>query len=60
LDADRGTPLGEPFALSAFNLPALHLSSQMARAEIDVSSRHVVLTLKAVSGSIWMLDGIDR
>jgi hypothetical protein len=30
------------------------------RAEMDVSSRQVVLTIRAVSGSIWMLDAVDR
>ena len=28
--------------------------------EIDVSSRHAVLPMKTVSGSIWMLDNVDR
>jgi hypothetical protein len=30
------------------------------RAEMDVSSRRLVLTMKAVGGSIWMLDAVDR
>ncbi len=27
---------------------------------VTLRSQHVVLTLKAVTGSIWMLDGVDR
>jgi hypothetical protein len=59
-NADLGTPVGEPYALSAFDSPALHVSPQMARAEMDVSAQHVVLTMQAVTGSIWLLDGVDR
>jgi hypothetical protein len=59
-DADRGAPVGEPFTLTAFDSPALHISPHVQRAEMEVSAQHVVLTMKSVSGSIWMLDGIDR
>jgi eukaryotic-like serine/threonine-protein kinase len=59
-DADRGAPVGEPFTLTAFDSPALHISPHVQRAEMEVSAQHVVLTMKAVSGSIWMLDGVDR
>jgi hypothetical protein len=43
-----------------FDSPTLHISSDLARAEMDVSATDVVLTMKAVSGSVWMLDGVDR
>jgi hypothetical protein len=54
-DPDRGTPVGQPFALSQFDTPSRVISQDIARAEMDVSSRHAVLTIKTVSGSIWML-----
>jgi Tol biopolymer transport system component len=59
-DPDRGIPVGEPFTLSAFDSPSLHISPDVSRAEMDVSSRQVVLTMKAVSGSVWTLDAVDR
>lgn len=59
-DPDRGVPAGEPFPLTEFESPALHISSDVATAQIDVSATHVVLTMKSVTGSIWMLDGVDR
>jgi len=27
---------------------------------MDVSARHVMLTMRSASGSIWMLDNVDR
>jgi eukaryotic-like serine/threonine-protein kinase len=59
-DPNRGVPAGEPSQLTEFDSPTLHVSSDLARAEMDVSATDVVLTMKAVSGSIWMLDGVDR
>ena len=59
-DPDRGVPVGEPFALTDFESPTLHISSDLNRAEMDVSATDVVLTMKSVTGSVWMLDGVDR
>jgi serine/threonine protein kinase/Tol biopolymer transport system component len=59
-DPDRGVPVGKPFQLTAFDSPTLHISSDLARAEMDVSATDVVLTMRSVSGSVWMLDGVDR
>ena len=59
-DADRGKPVGEPRALSTFDSPALHISPLLQQAQMDVSPQHVVLTMRSVSGSIWMLDDVGR
>jgi Tol biopolymer transport system component len=59
-DPDRGVPAGEPFQLTRGDSPTLHVSSDLARAEMDVSATDVVLTMKSVTGSVWMLDGVDR
>jgi len=59
-DPERGTPIDEPYALTQFDSPSLVISPDMPRSEMDVSSRHAVLTMKTVSGSIWMLDNVDR
>jgi hypothetical protein len=32
----------------------------MVESDMDVSSRHVVLTVKTVAGGIWMLDDVDK
>jgi serine/threonine protein kinase/Tol biopolymer transport system component len=59
-DPERGTQVGDPFALTQFETPTLTISQDMNQSEMDVSSRHVVLTMKTVSGSIWMLDNVDK
>jgi hypothetical protein len=59
-DPERGIPLGTAFALTSFDSPNMLISSDISYSEMDVSARHVVLTMKTVSGSIWMLDNVDR
>jgi eukaryotic-like serine/threonine-protein kinase len=59
-DPEHGTVVGEPFALSDFNSPRLMISPHIDRTEMSVSSRHAVLTMESVSGSIWMLDNVDK
>jgi hypothetical protein len=46
--------------LTKFDSPTHHISSDLARAEMDVSATDVVLTMKAVSSSVWMLADVDR
>jgi Tol biopolymer transport system component len=59
-DPERGRPVGEPFALSGFDSPSMFISPDLAFAEMGISSLHAVLTIKNVSGSIWMLDNVDK
>jgi hypothetical protein len=59
-DPDRGVPVGEPFVLSSFDSPAFYISQQLERAEMSVSTRFVALTMRSATGSIWMLDNVDK
>jgi eukaryotic-like serine/threonine-protein kinase len=59
-EPERGTPVGEPFALTDFGSPTLAISPDLTRSEMDVSARSAVLTMKTTAGSIWMLDNVDR
>lgn len=59
-DPERGTPVGEPYALTQFDSPSMVIEPESIRSEMDVSARHAVLMMKTVSGSIWMLDHVDR
>jgi hypothetical protein len=36
------------------------ISPDMGNTEIGISSRRVVLTMRKVASSIWMLDNVDR
>ena len=59
-DPERGTPVGQPFALTQFNSQNLVIAPEMTQSDMDVSSRHVVLTMKTVTGSVWVLDHVDK
>ena len=59
-DPERGTSVGEPYALTQFDSPSLIISPDVTRSEMDVSLSHAVLTMKTTAGSIWMLDNVDR
>jgi serine/threonine protein kinase/Tol biopolymer transport system component len=59
-DPERGHPVGKPVQLTHFNSPALVYSPYNDINELSVSARHAVLPLLTVTGSIWMLEGVDR
>jgi Tol biopolymer transport system component/DNA-binding winged helix-turn-helix (wHTH) protein len=59
-DPKLGRPVGNPVALTAFDSPSMFISPEVHMAGMDVSSEHVVLTMQHVSGSIWMLDDVDK
>jgi Tol biopolymer transport system component len=59
-DPETGTPVGEPAALTSFEAPSLHISPRSQTAETDISAEHAVLTMRSVTGSIWMLDNVDK
>ena len=43
-----------------FDSPSLVILPDITTTEIDVSSRHAVLPMQTVRGSIWMLDNVDK
>jgi hypothetical protein len=36
------------------------ISPQLDQSEIGVAARRVILSLRMVTGNIWMLDSVDR
>ena len=59
-DPDRGQPVGEPFALTRFHSSEMAISPYIDDSYLGISPRHAVLQMMSVSGSIWMLEGVDR
>ena len=53
-----GMPIGAPFQITHFDRPDLLISSEVEQAEMSVSATRLVLTMKKVTGSIWLLDGL--
>jgi Tol biopolymer transport system component/DNA-binding winged helix-turn-helix (wHTH) protein len=60
IDPERGQPVGEPFAVTNFDAPGTVITPNTASLELSVSARHAVFPMTSVTGSIWMLDNVDR
>ncbi len=59
-DPEAGKPIGEPFRITNYDNPSMMIATQLARTEMAFSEHSLALPLQEVSGSIWMLDGVDR
>lgn len=56
----RGRPLGEPFRVTSFESPSLMVPQQVSAVELSLTQDRLALTMQDISGSIWMLDHVDR
>jgi Tol biopolymer transport system component/DNA-binding winged helix-turn-helix (wHTH) protein len=59
-DPLRGSGLGTPFLVKAFDAPSFIIPRNTVIVEISVSQNSLVVPLQQVSGGIWMLDNVDR
>jgi Tol biopolymer transport system component len=59
-DSDRGIAVGQPFDVTHFTSPSLAVNPFMARAEIAIAAHRAVLPMMSSTGSIWMLDNVDK
>ena len=59
-DPDRGVPVGKSLQLSHFNSPGFIVSPRLKDSELGVSDNRVLMTMRAATGNIWMLDNVDR
>jgi eukaryotic-like serine/threonine-protein kinase len=59
-DSDRGIAVGQPFDVTHFTSPSLAIAPDMGQAEIAIAAHRVVLPMMSSSGSIWMLDNVDK
>jgi hypothetical protein len=60
-DAEKGGPVGAPFMMTRFN-SASQMISPTTIGDIDtgISAARALLTLATRTGSIWMLDNVDK
>jgi Tol biopolymer transport system component/DNA-binding winged helix-turn-helix (wHTH) protein len=56
----QGCSVGEPFCVTSFESPGLRVSEPISLAELSVTRDRLALSLTEASGSIWMLDNVDR
>ncbi len=59
-DPVKGETVGEPFQVTSFGIPGRMISPRIQDMEIDLSRERLVLPITEVTGSIWMLDNVDR
>jgi len=59
-DPDKGVTIGEPFDATHFASPSLMISPILAWTQIGISAHRAVLPMMSSTGSIWMLDNVDK
>ena len=59
-DPTNGQPAGEAFRVTAFENPSLMIPDKINLVGLSLTQDKLVLTMEDRSGSIWMLDNVDR
>jgi len=59
-DPNQGKPFGPPFPVTKFKNPAQMIPRHIPSVELSLNQNHLVLTVEQVSGSVWMLENVDR
>jgi Tol biopolymer transport system component len=59
-DSGRARPTGEPFPVTTFSDPRLMVAKTIAPVSISLTQDRLVVTMAQSSGSIWLLDNVDR
>jgi Tol biopolymer transport system component/DNA-binding winged helix-turn-helix (wHTH) protein len=59
-DPDRGQTLGEAFPVTSFNRPNLMVPNDIQNVELSLGRDRLAITAEQASGSIWILDNLDR
>jgi Tol biopolymer transport system component/DNA-binding winged helix-turn-helix (wHTH) protein len=59
-DPVKGAVHGEPFRVTSFNRPSLMIPKDISLVSLSVAQDRLVVTLAQTSGSIWLLDNVDR
>jgi WD40 repeat protein len=59
-DPLKGEPLGEPFQVTTYQSPAKGIWPDIGPMGMSISADRLVLPIMQVTGSIWVLDGVDR
>lgn len=56
----KGKTEGDPFPVTAFDKPSLMVPNEIPFVDLSLTQDRLVITVAQVSGSIWMLDNVDR
>jgi Tol biopolymer transport system component/DNA-binding winged helix-turn-helix (wHTH) protein len=55
IDPASGTQQGAPFQVTQFNSPRWHIERDMERCDLDLTKGRLVLPMRIVKGSIWVM-----
>jgi dipeptidyl aminopeptidase/acylaminoacyl peptidase len=58
-DGRSGTPVGEPFPVTAFRTAQFALTPRTVQMDIAVTATHLLLPMSEARSEIWMLDHVD-
>jgi Tol biopolymer transport system component/DNA-binding winged helix-turn-helix (wHTH) protein len=59
-DSARARPVGEPFPVTTFSSPRFMVAKSIGPASISLTQDRLVVTVAQLSGSIWLLENVDR
>lgn len=59
-DPTYGRPIGEAFRVTSFTNPSLMIPDKINFVELSLTQDKLVLAMEDRSGSIWVLDNVDR
>ena len=59
-DLARGRAAGPPFVVTRFDAPGYRISERIGETDMSVSADRALLTFETVTGSVWMLDNVDK
>jgi hypothetical protein len=60
MDLSQGRPAGKPFQITYFDGPGVTIDPNVGTAEMDVAGRSLAVTMRKVTGSVWMLSGVRQ
>jgi len=59
-EPQEGKTIGEPFQVTSYEDPGKMIWPSLARMTLSLSEDRLVLPIQEVTGSIWMLENVDR
>jgi Tol biopolymer transport system component/DNA-binding winged helix-turn-helix (wHTH) protein len=60
MDPVHGRPVGEPRQITHFDGTGVTIHPDTGNSEMDIAGRSLAVTTRDVTGSIWMLSGVQR
>ena len=59
-DPQEGKPIGELFQVTSYEDPGKMIWPSLVRMTLSLTEDRLVLPIEEVTGSIWMLENVDR